>query len=117
MTKFFITAFAVLFVHACAAQNITGTIEGTVLDPSGSAVPKAKVTVSNTDRNQVVSTTITDNSGVYSATLLPIGNYSIKVEVAGFKTNNRSGIVLNVNDVQKINITMQVGAVTETVEV
>ena len=117
MTKFFATALAVLFVHACAAQNITGTIEGTVLDPSGSAVPKAKVTVSNTDRNQVMSTATTDSSGVYSASLLPIGTYSIKVEVAGFKTNTLAGIVLNVNDVLKINITMQVGAVTETVQV
>jgi len=100
-----------------SAQDISGTIEGTVLDPSGAAVPKAKVTVTNTDRNQVVGNVTTDNSGVYSATFLPIGNYSVKVEVSGFKTNTRSGIVLNANDTLKINITMQVGATTETVEV
>ena len=99
------------------AQDITGIIEGTVLDPSGAAVPKAKVTVTNTDRNQVVGNVTTDTSGSYSATFLSVGNYSVKVEASGFKTNTRSGIVLNANDTLKINMTMQVGATTETVEV
>jgi hypothetical protein len=110
-----------LWALACGslllAQDITGTIEGTVLDPTGAAVPKAQVSVINTDRNQVVRSVVTDNSGVYSATFLPIGTYSVKVESSGFKTNTRTGIVLNTNDVLKINVTMQVGAVTETVEV
>ena len=99
------------------AQDITGTIEGTMLDPSGAAMLKAKVGITNTDRNQVVRTITTESSGVYSGTFLPIGNYSISAEAAGFKTATRTGIVLNVNDVLKINITMQVGAVSETVEV
>jgi hypothetical protein len=99
------------------AQDITGRIEGTVLDPSGAAVPKAKVTVTNTDRNQVVGNVTTATSGSYSATFLSVGNYSVKVEASGFKTNTRSGIVLNANDTLKINMTMQVGATTETVEV
>ena len=99
------------------AQDITGTIGGTVLDPSGAAVPNAKVEVTNTDRNLVIRTVTTDTSGTYAATFLPIGNYSIKVDAAGFKTETRSGIVLNVNDNLKINITLQVGAATETVEV
>ena len=102
---------------ALFAQDISGTIEGTVLDPSGAAVVKAKITITNTDRNQVVRTVITDTSGVYAATFLPIGNYSISAEAAGFKTATRTGIVLNVNDVLKFNVTMQVGAVNETVEV
>ncbi|HLK69019.1 MAG TPA: carboxypeptidase-like regulatory domain-containing protein [Bryobacteraceae bacterium] len=108
---------AACFASGLFAQDISGTIEGSILDPSGSAVPNAKVSVTNTDRNQVVRSLLTNASGVYSATLLPIGTYSVKVEVAGFKTNTRSGIVLNVNDDLKINLTMEVGAVTETVEV
>ena len=72
--------FAAAFTPALFAQDITGTIEGTVLDPSGAAVLKAKVTVTNTDRNQVVRTVTTDTGGVYSATFLPIGNYSISAE-------------------------------------
>jgi hypothetical protein len=99
------------------AQDINSTIEGTVLDPSGASVPKAKVTVTNTDRNQVLRVLTTDASGVYSAPFLPIGTYSVKAEASGFKTNTRTDIVLNVNDVLKINLVMEVGAVTETVEV
>src|SRR5689334_18318905 len=99
------------------AQDVTGTIEGTVLDPSGAAVPKAKITVTNTDRNQVVRALTADSNGVYSVPFLPIGAYAIRAEAAGFKTSNRTGVALNVNDVLKINLTMEVGAVSETVEV
>jgi hypothetical protein len=116
------TCVSLVMLAACLAaglfaQDITGTIEGTVLDATGAAVPNAKVTVTNVDRNQAVRTITTNSSGVYSAPLLPIGNYSVKVEAAGFKTEERAGIVLNVNDTLKINLTMQVGAITETVEV
>ena len=116
------TIASMLLAAACLAsgliaQDISGSIGGTILDPSGSVVPNAKVSLTNTDRSQVVRTLTTDASGVYSAPLLPIGTYSIKVEVAGFKTTTRSGIVLNVNDDLKINLTMEVGAVTESVEV
>src|SRR5260370_16896881 len=86
------------------AQEITGTIEGTVLDPSGAAVPKAKVTITNTERNQVVRTVTTDASGTYSAPFLPVGSYSIKAEVSGFKTEVRTGVALNVNDVLRSNL-------------
>ena len=99
------------------AQDVSGTIGGTVLDASGAAVPNAKISITNTDRNQVVRTVTTDATGVYSAPFLPIGTYSIKAEAAGFRTNTRTNIVLNVNDVLKINITMEVGTVSETVEV
>jgi hypothetical protein len=105
------------FATGLFAQDITGTIEGTVLDQTGAAVPKAKVSITNIDRNQVVRTLTTDQSGVYSAVLLSIGSYSVKVEASGFKNQEQSGIVLNVNDVLKVNMTLQVGSATETVEV
>ncbi len=114
--------FVLCLLTACAAaallgQDITGTIEGSVLDPSNAPVPHAKVSIKNTDRNQVVRTLTTDAGGNYSAPLIPIGNYTVSVEAAGFKKEDRTGIVLNVNDDLKINLTLQVGAVTETVEV
>src|SRR5579872_243917 len=110
---FFACLLAAAFAACLSAQDVFATIGGTVLDPSGAPVPKAKVAVTNVDRNQVVRTIETDASGVYSANLLPIGNYSVKVEANGFKTENRTGIVLNVGDDLKINISMQVGSVTE----
>jgi Carboxypeptidase regulatory-like domain len=103
---------------AClAAQDISATIGGTVLDSSGAAVAGAKVTITNTDRSQVIRDLTTETAGTYTAPLLPIGNYSVKVEAKGFKTEARTGIVLNVNDDLKINIVLQVGATTDTVEV
>ncbi len=100
-----------------AAQDISGTIAGSVFDPSGAAVAHARVSLKHLDRNQVVRTVRTDARGAYAAPFIPIGNYSIQVEAAGFKTSSRTGIVLNVSDDLKIDLTLEVGAVTETVEV
>jgi Carboxypeptidase regulatory-like domain/TonB-dependent Receptor Plug Domain len=102
---------------ALCAQDISGTIGGSILDQNGGAVPNAKVIVTNTDRNQVVRTSTTDTTGVYSAPLIPVGTYAIRVEATGFKTENRTGIVLNVSDDLKINITLQVGSITDVVTV
>src|SRR3974377_1502621 len=89
--------FSILLIcFAATAQEESGKISGTVMDQSGSGVPSAKLTVTNTDRNVVIRTVATDSSGVYSAPLLPVGNYALKVEAKGFKTENRTGIVLNV---------------------
>src|ERR1035438_9922357 len=99
------------------AQDISGTIGGAILDPTGATVPGAKVTITNTDRNQVLRTITTDASGTYSAPLIPVGQYSIKVEVKGFKTEARTAITLNVNDDLKFNVTLQVGSMTEMVTV
>ncbi|HWC98907.1 MAG TPA: TonB-dependent receptor [Candidatus Sulfopaludibacter sp.] len=108
---------AACLVTGLLAQDVSGTIGGTVLDPTGSAVPKAKVTITNTDRSQVVRTLTTDATGTFSAPLIPIGNYTIKIEAPGFKANQINGIVLNVNDDLKFNPKLEVGAVTETVDV
>lgn len=109
--------YLLLFAGCLSAQDISGTIGGIVLDASGAGVPKAKVTVTNTDRNVVAGSVITDSNGAYSVTFVPVGTYSIKVEASGFKTQTESGIVLNVNDNLKINIALQIGATTESVEV
>jgi hypothetical protein len=98
-------------------QDVSGTIGGSILDPSGAAVPGAKITITSTERNQVVRTVKTDSTGNYSAVLLPVGIYSIKVEASGFKHEEQQRVVLNVNDDLKINIKLQVGSANETVEV
>ena len=96
MTKLFQCAFSLLLLLPIAvrAQDISGSIQGSVLDPSGAAVPNAKVTATNTDRNQVVRTFTTDSGGNYSLPVLPIGHYSIKVEANGFKTATHEGVGL-----------------------
>jgi hypothetical protein len=102
---------------ALLGQDVSGTIGGTILDPTGAAVPDAKITVTDTDRNQVVRTVKTESSGTYTAPFLPVGIYSIKVEARGFKNEERKGVALNVNDDLKFNFTLQVGAPNETIEV
>jgi hypothetical protein len=102
---------------ALFAQDVSGAIGGTILDPSGAAVPNARLSIINTERNQVVRTLASDRSGSYSVPLIPVGIYAIKVEAGGFKTVRRTGIVLNVNDDLTINITLQVGDAAQTIEV
>ncbi len=102
---------------AAVAQDISGTIGGTVLDPSGGAIPNAKVTISNTDRNQMLRTITTGADGTYSAPFLPVGTYSISVEAPGFRSQSREGIRLNVNDKLTINVSLEVGSIAEQITV
>ena len=102
---------------AAFGQDVSGTIGGSILDASNSAVPNAKITVTDTNRNQVVRTVTTASGGTYTVPLLPVGIYSLKVEAKGFKIEERNQVVLNVNDDLKINMTLQVGSASEVVEV
>jgi hypothetical protein len=110
------------FVAATAAisvfgQDISGTIEGTILDQSQGAVANATVTITNVDRDQVLRRMTTGSDGIYTGTLLPVGAYSVKVEAPGFKTSTISGIALHVSDDLRINVTLEVGQVSESVDV
>jgi hypothetical protein len=110
--------YAAGFVPAPAlAQVSTGEIVGTISDASGAAVPKAKVTTTNTQTNAVVRETITSTDGAYTMTLLPPGTYTLAAEVSGFRRTVQSGIELETNQRVKVDLQLQVGQVTETVEV
>jgi outer membrane receptor protein involved in Fe transport len=100
-----------------AAQEITGTILGTISDSTGALVPGAKVTITNVDRNAVLRTVKTGNAGEYSAPLLPVGQYLVTIEAAGFKKTTQTGITLNVNDKRTVNAALEVGGNDETVSV
>jgi len=92
------------------AQEVAGSISGTVTDPSGAAVSGAAVTLTNTDRGQVVRTVATSGGGTYTASSLPLGTYTVKVSVAGFKTESVTGLVLHANDALTVNRQMTVGS-------
>jgi len=102
---------------ALLAQDNTGAILGSVLDASGSAVPNAKVTVTNMDRNAVIRIVNSNSEGNYSAPLLPIGRYSVAAEASGFKTAIEKGIVLDVNDRLTVTLKLEVGDVKQEVTV
>lgn len=98
------------------AQMNTGTILGTVVDASGGAVPGAKITITNTG-TQISQTLVTDTSGNYSVPTLIPGNYDVAAEKEGFQKSIRSGITLQIDQKARVDLTLQVGAVTQTVEV
>jgi hypothetical protein len=99
------------------AQEITGTISGFVHDPSGAAVKDATVTVTNTDRNAVITTVKSNDDGYYTAPKLPLGRYNVTAEASGFKKANLQQLTVNVNDKLTANLTLAVGSNTETVDV
>lgn len=99
-----------------AAQVTNATLVGTITDPSGGALPGVTVTARNVDTG-FTRTVPTNETGAYRLEFLPVGRYSVEAVLSGFKTEIRSGIVLAVNDSVRIDLTLQLGAVSETVTV
>lgn len=99
------------------AQEVTGNISGIVVDPTGAAIPNASVIIKDASRNQVMKTIATDGAGEFTATLLPLGTYSISAEANGFKQLVKSNIELHVNDRLNIRMELQIGATSEQVTV
>src|SRR3954447_12391109 len=110
-------AGAVLLTQlALYGQEVSAGITGRVTDPSGAAIAGATVNVKDQDRGTEWPTT-TNDEGVYAFPRIPIGTYSVRVEAPGFKSAVQSGLALEVNQRARLDVTMQVGGVTETVEV
>ncbi len=115
--KYSYFAFLILLMGlTAAAQQTTGTILGTVLDPVGAAVQNASITATRTETGLTRSTR-TDRSGAYLLLELPVGHYSLQVEAKGFQTYIQRGIVLDVNETPTIPIHLAVGAETQHVDV
>src|SRR5713226_1040982 len=103
---------------ACATvwAQATAQISGTVRDQSGAVLPGVEVTATQTDTG-IVRMTITNETGSYVLPNLPLGPYRLEAALAGFRSFVQTGIVLQVNSSPVINPTLQVGQVTEQVEV
>jgi carboxypeptidase family protein/TonB-dependent receptor-like protein len=98
------------------AQLPTGTILGTVKDPSESVVANAKITVTNADTG-ATRTSTSGGDGAFRFSALPVGNYQIEISAAGFPTAVQKGITLAVGQELVLNFTLKVGSVSETVDV
>ena len=98
------------------SQEVTAAINGAVTDPSGAAIGSARVTVTDVDRGTRF-TAATDSGGNYSFPRLPVGRYNVRVEGAGFQAAIRKEVVLVLNQVAAINFQLQIGNVSQTVEV
>jgi hypothetical protein len=98
------------------AQSDRATITGTVKDSSSAVVPGVEVRVTNVDTN-ATRTATTNSFGSYRVDNLPIGNYAVKFTKSGFSTLDRKGVTLLIGQVAEIDVTLQVGVATQTVEV
>ena len=114
-----VVSFAVLLVTACSplfSQENRGTISGSVTDATGAAVARAKVTATES-RTGVRTTVQSESSGAYTIPFLALGEYNISAEATGFKKFVQSGITLSAGAHPVIDIHLDVGAITESVEV
>jgi len=112
----FVFLAAVFSVRLSFTQQITGSVTGTVTDASGAAVSGAQARLTNTGTGAVASAT-SDSDGNFQFLLLPVGTYSLQVTNPGFKSFVREGIVVEVDRSIAVPVNMQVGQVSETVEV
>jgi hypothetical protein len=110
------TLALMLWATCAAAQVDTGTVTGRVHDSSGAVVPDAQVTITNTETN-TKATTRTGSNGEYVAALLKVGSYSITVEKIGFQKSIQTGIKVDVQARLEVDVTLDVGALSEEVEV
>ncbi len=97
-------------------QASTATLTGIVQDSSGAVLPNVTVSVRNTDQNTTQFTT-TNETGSYVLPVLNPGNYSVTAESPGFKIFVREGVVLQLNQVARIDIRLDVGSIGETIGV
>jgi len=109
-------ALAVLCTGIAYSQSVSGTLLGTVTDSSGAVVPNARVQIIETNTN-ISHSTLSNESGNFSFPDLPPGKYAVTVEQTGFKKESRRDIELLVDSTVRINIALQPGSVSETVEV
>jgi hypothetical protein len=108
--------FALLTSSVALAQETRSTILGTVKDSSGAVIPGATVEINNNDTN-TTARIATNESGYFEAPYLLPGNYDIMVSASGFKKNVQRGFVLRVNSRVNVDVTLEVGAASESVVV
>src|SRR5437870_3262437 len=98
------------------AQAPTGTILGSIKDAQGAVIPGATVTATNVG-TQYSRSAVTDESGEYALRLLPVGNYMVVVTMPGFKNYSQTGIALEVGRNARVDATIELGAVSESISV
>lgn len=116
LTTVLLVVFALLSVRSAYPQAASGTITGTVFDPSGAVVPKANVLITNVERGVDYRSQST-NSGLYEARFLPPGAYSATAEAQGFKKAVKTGLVLVVGQTMRVDFNLEVGAIAQEVQV
>src|SRR5437764_13485417 len=108
-----------LLLIACTAAAMfaqTAQITGLVADPSGAVVPNATITIVNIETG-THNSAASNAQGYYTVPLLDPGNYQVRVETKGFRPLIRSGVRLQVEQIARLDFTLEMGQLSEAVEV
>jgi hypothetical protein len=111
-----LATFALIVPTPVSAQAVSGTILGVVRDSSGAVLPGVTVSLVNAGTG-LSRTVVTDSKGEYTAPLLPTGTYNVTAELSGFNKVALSNVHLGVDQKVKVDLKLEVGQLTETVEI
>src|SRR6266542_4454894 len=106
----------VAFAPLLSAQDSTARLLGTVTDPTGAVIPGASVVARNVATG-LERKSVANESGNYSIPMLPIGQYTVTAESAGFKGSTITGLVLQVNQEARLDIKLELGTAAESIQV
>jgi hypothetical protein len=117
VSRFLWILFVALLVSGPAlAQTVTGSIRGTITDPSGAIVPNAKITATNVATGVATNTT-SNQAGEYSIRFLQIGQYKVTVAASGFQGSSYGPFSLEIDQTARIDVPLTIGAASDTVSV
>jgi hypothetical protein len=116
MKNVFLTPASLLFSIVAFAQVDRGNVQGTISDPSGAVVAGANIKLVNQATNATLQT-VSNSNGGYGFFNMPVGLYDLTVETAGFRRSEVRGLKVEVNQQTKVDLSLQVGEVTQSVEV
>jgi hypothetical protein len=116
MSKFFLYALLVFSPVGVLAQSTFGTVLGTVKDNSGAVIPKAKVSLTDTDEN-ITHATLTDSKGDYEFVNTAPGHYKLEVAAPGFQLFAATDLLLVARQTLRVEVSVQVGQVATAVQV
>ncbi len=111
---FILCGFVFASLPAASAQILYGSIVGNVKDPTGAAIPGAAVTITQSETNQSRQAAANEN-GAYTFSTVSSGSYVVRVAAPGFSTFTEQQVLVTINNITRVDVTMKVGAVSETV--
>ncbi len=119
MKHFLLVVLLVIFSCSVvfAQGGATGAINGTIEDSSGAAVPGADIGIIDQVSGNQLRALVTDDHGTFTALLLPVGRYTVEVRAKGFADQKGTNVEVRVTETTRIKLTLQVGAVAQSVEV
>src|SRR5437773_4068103 len=119
MRKGLLSAVALLCLVLCThsfSQTSNATLGGTISDATGALIPGVTITATNTGTG-IVTTVLSNEAGAYQFASLQTGTYKVSAELSGFRTQTYNEVALGISQQVRLNFTLQVGSVAQSVEV